>query len=201
MTYSTESIRNIALAGHAGAGKTSLFEALLLAGGVIQAVGSVERGNTVSDTDSQEKARAHSIDSCIAHIDHADCHLNLIDTAGYADFRGGTLAALSAVESAAIVVNAVNGIEYGTRRMMMHAQKRGLARILVINKIDYDGAKLAALVDALREEFGNECLPVNLPANRGNRVLDCFFHTEGATDFSSLAEAHQRILDQVVEID
>jgi elongation factor G len=201
VTYSTESIRNIALAGHAGAGKTSLFEALLLAGGVIQAAGSVERGNTVSDTDSQEKARAHSIDSCIAHIDHADCHLNLIDTAGYADFRGGTLAALSAVESVAIVVNAVNGIEYGTRRMMMHAQKRGLARILVINKIDYDGAKLAALVDALREEFGNECLPVNLPANRGNRVLDCFFHTEGATDFSSLAEAHQRILDQVVEVD
>jgi elongation factor G len=201
VTYSTESIRNIALAGHAGVGKTSLFEALLLAGGVIQAAGSVERGNTVSDTDNQEKARVHSIDSCIAHIDHADCHLNLIDTAGYADFRGGTLAALSAVESVAIVVNAVNGIEYGTRRMMMHAQKRGLARILVINKIDYDGAKLAALVDALREEFGNECLPVNLPANRGNRVLDCFFHKDGATDFSSLAEAHQRILDQVVEVD
>lgn len=201
MTYSTESIRNIALAGHAGVGKTTLFEALLLAGGVIQVPGTVERGTTVSDSDAQEKARVHSIDSCIAHLDHGDCHLNLIDTAGYADFRGGTLAALSAVESVAIVVNAVNGIEHGTRRMMMHAKARGLARVLVINKIDYDGAKLAALVDALREEFGNECLPVNLPANRGNRVLDCFFHTEGATDFSSLAEAHQRILDQVVEVD
>ena len=201
MTYTTESIRNIAFVGHAGVGKTTLFEALLLAGGAIQAPGTVERGNTVSDTDSQEKARVHSIDNCIAGMDRGDCHFNLIDTAGYADFRGPTLAALAAVETVAIVVNAINGIEHGTRRMMMHAHKRGLARVLVINKIDYDGAKLAALVDALREEFGSECLPVNLPANRGNRVLDCFFHTEGATDFSSLAEAHQRILDQVVEVD
>ncbi|UJJ57444.1 elongation factor G [Rhodanobacter denitrificans] len=201
MTYSTESIRNIALAGHAGVGKTTLFEALLHAGGAIQAIGSVERGNTVSDSDSQEKARVHSIDSCIAGLDHAGCRINLIDTAGYADFRGGTLSALAAVETVAVVVNAVNGIEHGTRRMMMHAKTRGLARVLVINKIDYDGAKLAALVEALREEFGSECLPVNLPANRGSRVLDCFFHTEGATDFSSLAEAHQRIVDQVVEVD
>ncbi len=200
MTHSTESIRNIALAGHAGVGKTTLFEALLLAGGAIQTPGTIERGNTISDTDSQEKARAHSIDSCIAHLDHGDCHLNLIDTAGYADFRGAALAALAAVETVAIVVNAINGIEHGTRRMMMHARERGLARVLVINKIDFDGANLAALVDALRDEFGNECLPVNLPAGRGTRVLDCFFHDEGATDFSSLAEAHQRILDQVVEV-
>ncbi|RCS31351.1 elongation factor G [Rhodanobacter denitrificans] len=201
MTYSTESIRNIALAGHAGVGKTTLFEALLHAGGAIQAMGSIERGNTVSDSDSQEKARAHSIDSCIASLGHAGCHINLIDTAGYADFRGGTLSALAAVETVAVVVNAVNGIEHGTRRMMMHAKARGLARMLVINKIDYDGAHLAALVDALREEFGGECLPVNLPAGRGSRVLDCFFHADGVTDFSSLAEAHQRILDQVVEVD
>ena len=99
-----------------------------------------------------------------------------------------------------MVVNAINGVEHSTRRIMMHARERGLARMLVVNKIDFDGANLAALVDSLREEFGNECLPVNLPANRGNRVLDCFFHREGSTDFSSLAEAHQQILDQVVEI-
>jgi elongation factor G len=201
VTYSTESIRNIALTGHAGVGKTTLFEALLLAGGVIQTPGAVERGNTVSDTDSQEKARVHSIDNCIAGMDRGDCHFNLIDTAGYADFRGPTLAALAAVETVAIVVNAINGIEHGTRRMMMHAKQRGLARVLVINKIDFDGAHLAALVDALRDEFGSECLPVNLPAGRGRQVLDCFFRSEGATDFSSLAEAHQRILDQVVEVD
>jgi len=200
VSYTTENIRNIALAGHAGAGKTTLFEALLHAGGVIQIQGSVERGTTQSDTDAQEKARGHSIDSCLAGIDHGNCHINLIDTAGYNDFRGGALSAFAAVETVMVVVNATNGIEHGTRRMMDHARQRGLARVLVVNKIDFEGAKLGALVDALREEFGNECLPVNLPTNGGKHVLDCFFHTTGVTDFSSLAEAHQRILDQVVEI-
>ena len=200
MSYNTENIRNIALTGHAGSGKTTLFEALLHAGGVIQAQGSIERGTTQSDTDSQEKARGHSIDSCIASIDRSDCHINLIDTAGYADFRGGTLSAFAAVETVAIVVNAVNGIEHGTRRMMEHARVRGLARMLIINKIDFDGARLEALVHALREEFGSECLPINLPALGGKQVLDCFFHRKGNTDFSSLAQAHQQILDQVVEI-
>jgi elongation factor G len=200
VSYTTESIRNIALAGHSGSGKTTLFEALLQAGGSIQGSGTVERGNTVSDTDSQEKARVHSIDSCVGHIDRNGCHINLIDTAGYADFRGPTLSALAAVETVAVVVNAINGIEHSTRRLMAHARARGLARMLVVNKIDFDGADLGALVDALREEFGSECLPVNLPTGRGSRVLDCFFHHEGSTDFSSLAEAHQRILDQVVEV-
>ena len=197
---STETIRNIALAGHAGAGKTVLFEALLHAGGAIASQGSIERGTTVSDTDVQEKARSHSIDTAIASIDRPQCHINLIDTAGYADFRGPTLAALAAVETVAVVVNATAGIEHGTRRLMHHAKERGLARVLVVNRIDFEGAKLGALVEALREEFGPECLPVNLPAQGGRLVLDCFFHNEGLTDFSSLAEAHRRILDQVVEI-
>ena len=200
MSYHTENIRNIALAGHAGAGKTTLFEALLHAGGVIQTQGSVERGTTQSDTDPQEKARGHSIDSCIAGIDRNASHINLIDTAGYPDFRGAALCAFAAVETVAVVVNAANGIEHGTRRMMERARERGLARLLVINKVDADVAALPALVDALREEFGSECLPVNLPTDSGNNVLDCFFHRDGATDFSSLAEAHQQILDQVVEI-
>lgn len=200
VSYHTENIRNIALAGHAGVGKTTLLEALLHAGGVIQNIGSVERGSTQSDTDPQEKARGHSIDSFIAAIDRNGCHINLIDTAGYPDFRGGTLSAFAAVETVAVVVNAANGVEHGTRRMMEHARERGLARLLVVNKIDADGAGLPALIDALREEFGSECLPVNLPAENGGKVLDCFFHRDGATDFSSLAEAHQQILDQVVEI-
>src|SRR6202020_2767089 len=92
------------------------------------------------------------------------------------------------------------GTAPGARRIMEHARERGLARLLVINKIDTEGMNLAALVDALRDEFGNECLPVNLPAEHASRVLDCFFHREGKTDFSSLTDAHQQILDQVVEI-
>ena len=200
MSHTPQQIRNVALVGHAGAGKTTLFEALLHAGGAIQTAGSVERGSTVSDFDPQEKARGHSIGTALATIDRPGCRLQLIDTPGYAEFRGPTLAVLAAVETCAVVVNAAIGIEHGTRRMMHYARERGLARLLVINRIDADGADLPGLLAALREEFGAECLPVNLPADGGRHVLDCFFHAEGETDFSSLAAAHAAIVDQVVEI-
>src|SRR5438045_8192148 len=101
--YATDQIRNVALVGHTGAGKTTLFEALLHAGGAIQTAGSVERGTTVSDFDPMEKARGHSLNTAIASIDHAGIHVNLIDTPGFADFRGPTLSAFSAVETVAIV--------------------------------------------------------------------------------------------------
>ena len=101
MSYSTQQIRNVALAGHPGAGKTTLFEALLQAGGALQAAGSIERGSTVSDFDPIERERGHSIDAAIASTDHATAgkelvHVNLIDTPGYPDFRGPALSALAA---------------------------------------------------------------------------------------------------------
>ena len=198
MSYTTDGIRNIALVGHAGAGKTSLFEALLHAGGVIQTPGSVERGTTVSDFDAMEKARGHSIGAAIASIDHGECHINLIDTPGLPEFRGPTLAALTAVETCAVVVNGHNGVEYGTQRLMDYAKGRGLCRLLIVNKID--GANPRALLEQLREAFGPECLPINLPAQGGKAVVDCFFQPEGVADVGSVAEAHQRIIDQVVEI-
>src|SRR5690348_16483392 len=105
MSYSTEQIRNVALAGHSSAGKTTLFEALLHAGGAIQTAGSVERGTTVSDFDPLEKDRKHSIGTSIASIDANGVHINLIDTPGSPDFRGPTLSALAAVETCAIVVD------------------------------------------------------------------------------------------------
>ncbi|HEX7130787.1 MAG TPA: elongation factor G [Rhodanobacteraceae bacterium] len=200
MAWSTENIRNVALAGHAGAGKTTLFEALLHAGGTIQTAGNIERGTTVSDFEDQEKERKHSIHTAIASIDIGECHINLIDTAGYAEFRGETLSALGAVETVAVVVNAANGIEHGTRRLMHYARQRGLARMLVVNRMDAEGADLATLVEELRGEFGHECLPVNLPAGNGSKVVDCFFEPDGESDLGAVAEAHQRIIDQVVEV-
>jgi len=200
MAWSTENIRNVALAGHAGAGKTTLFEALLHAGGTIQTAGSIERGSTVSDFEDQEKERKHSIHTAIASIDLGDCHINLIDTAGYAEFRGETLSALGAVETVAVVVNAGSGIEHGTRRLMHYAKQRKLARVLVINKLDAEDADLATLVEDLRSEFGNECLPVNLPAGNGTKVVDCFFEPQGESDLGPVSDAHQRIIDQVVEV-
>ncbi len=200
MSYSTSQIRNVALAGHSGAGKTTLFEALLHAGGAIQAAGSLERGTTVSDFDPMEKARGHSLNTAIASTDHAGIHVNLIDTPGYADFRGPTLSAFSAVETVAIVVNAAAGIEYGTRRMMDYARQRNLCRVLVVNKMDAEPGRLAALLEDIREAFGPECLPINLPADGGTRVVDCFFTPAGESDLGPVADAHQRIIDQVVEI-
>ena len=198
MAYTTEQIRNVALAGHPGAGKTTLFEALLHAGGAISAAGSIERGSTVSDFDPIEKQRGHSVDVGIASTDHAGIHVNLIDTPGYPDFRGPALSALAAVETAAIVVACDAGVGYGARRMMEYAKNRGLCRAIVVNKIDHGDCR--QLLDDLRESFGPECLPLNLPANGGSAVVDCFGSGTGDSDFGPVADWHQKIIDQVVEI-
>jgi len=200
MSYSTDQIRNVALAGHPGAGKTTLFEALLHAGGAVQTAGTIERGNTVSDFDPIEKQRGHSLDCAIASTDHAGIHLNLIDTPGYPDFRGPTLSALAAVETLAVIVDADSGVQYGTRRMMDHARARGLCRAIVVNKIDHEGADVARVLDDLRETFGAECLPLNLPADGGKRVVDCFGNADGDSDLGAVADWHQKIIDQVVEV-
>jgi elongation factor G len=199
--YSTAQIRNIALVGHTGAGKTSLFEALLLAGGTIQTAGTIERGTTVSDHDPMERERQHSLGTSIASIEHAGAHIHLIDTPGYPDFRGPALSAIDAVETCAVVVNAALGIEYSTRRMMDHAAARGRSRMLIVHRIDADGADLGALLTNLRETFGNECLPINLPCDNGRGVVDCFFQPEGDSDLGPVSVWHQKIIDQVVEID
>lgn len=198
--YTTARIRNLALAGHAGAGKTTLLEALLQAGGELQAAGSVERGTTFSDFDPQEKARGHSMNSTIASIDHAGIHVNLIDTPGYPDFRGPTLSALAAVETCAVVVDAVNGNEYGTQRLMDYARARRLCRLLVVNRIDAADADLAGLLDQLQAAYGPECLPMNLPTPDRGDVIDCLAGGDGDSALGPVADWHQRIVDQVVEI-
>ena len=200
MSYSTASIRNVALAGHPAAGKTTLFEALLQAGGTLQTAGSVERGSTVSDFDPMEKQRGHSMDAAIASTDHGGIHLNLIDTPGYPDFRGPALSALAAVETVLVVVDADRGVEYGTRRMLEYAKARNLCRAIVINKIDHADADAAGVLDALRSDIGPECLPLNLPADGGKRVVDCFGSNTGESDLGPVADWHQKIIDQVVEI-
>ena len=200
MSYSTQQIRNVALAGHPGAGKTTLFEALLHGGGALQVAGTIERGTTVSDHDPLEKSRGHSIDTAIASTDHGGMHVNLIDTPGYPEFRGPALSALSAVETALIVVDADQGVAHGTRRLMERAAQRHLCRAIVINKIDHEGADCAGVLAALREEFGPEVLPLNLPADGGKAVIDCFRQSTGVSDLGDVADWHQKIIDQVVEI-
>ena len=202
VSYSTENIRNIAITGHSGSGKTTLVEALLQGAGAINQKGSVARGTTVCDFDPQEKTHQHSLDSAIASLDYQGSHVNLIDTPGYPDFIGRALSVLPAVETCAVVVNAQAGVEMVTGRLMEAAGERGLDRLVIVNKIDAEGVDLETVLQQLREVYGNECLPLNLPAGGGTEVVDCFFQSEGnETDFLSVAEAHVNIVDQVVELD
>ncbi len=200
--YNAEDVRNIALVGHAGCGKTTLVEALLAASGVISAPGSVARGTTVCDFDPLEKELQHSLDSAITSLNAHGKHVNLIDTPGYPDFLGRSISVLPAVETAALVINAQAGIEAVTQRMWKAVDNRNLCRMIVVNQIDAPGVDLADLTAQIRETFGAECLPINLPADQGTRVIDCFFQPSGeGADFSSVEEAHAQIIDQVVEVD
>ena len=202
MPYSTADIRNIALVGQAGAGKTLLAEALLAQAGAIKAKGSLARGTTVCDFDPQEKALLHSLDAAICGFETQGKRVNVIDTPGYPDFLGRSLCALEAVETAVIVVSAVNGVEAMTQRMMDFAKARGLCRLIVVNKIDSREARTSEVLEEIREAFGKACLPLNLPADGGKSVVDCFFQASGRpADFSSVEEAHTQIIDQVVEVD
>lgn len=199
--YTTQDIRNIALVGQSGAGKTTLAEALLYRAGAIQNQGTIERGDTVCDFESQEQNYKHTLNSSLAWFEKDGRHINLIDTPGLADFFGRAFGVLQAVETAAVVINAEAGIEPAAQAMMEHAREDELCRIIIINKIDSTEANLEKLVADIGDIFGKQCLPLNLPTANG-KVIDCFFRPDGAeTLFSSVAEAHTTIVDQVVEMD
>ncbi len=199
--YTTESIRALALVGHGGAGKTTLAEALLFKSGAITAKGAVEKGNTVCDFDAQEKTAGHSLNAALVNFAWEGVHVHLIDTPGYPDFAGQATAALAGVDTAVVVINAQTGIELATERMMHAAQVRGLARMIVINKIDADNVDLPGLVGEIRERFGKECLLLDLPAHDRHDVVEVLEHDAGDADFDSIAHAHRELIDQLVEED
>ncbi|OGA13795.1 MAG: elongation factor G [Betaproteobacteria bacterium RIFCSPLOWO2_12_FULL_63_13] len=199
--YTTEAIRSVALVGHGAAGKTTLTEALLVKAGAIGAPGSVESGNTVCDFDPLEKTYGNSLNSSLVNFAWRGVHVHLIDTPGYPDFAGQAISALAGVDTAVVVVNATSGIELSTVRMMNAAAARQLCRMIVVNKIDADNVDLPGVLASIQESFGRECLPINLPAKGGTQVVDCFFNPDGESDFSSVSQAHQALVDQVVEVD
>jgi elongation factor G len=201
VSNSIERIRTLALVGQSGSGKTSLAEALLAKAGAIPAGGSVERGTTACDYTPLEKQLQHSLKLAVASFETQDTRIHLLDTPGYPDFLGHALPALAAVETAGIVINAQNGIEMMTGRFMQWAARRGLDRLIIVNKIDADNVDLEDLLERIQQTFGKECLPLNLPAGHCGKVSDCFFAPSGEADFSSVEEAHRRLVDQVVEVD
>ena len=194
-------IRNLVLLGHGGAGKTTLAEAMLHAAKVTGRFGSVDQGTSHFDHSDIEKERKHSVDPGLGHLEHAGKLINIIDAPGYPDFIGGAICALGGADVAAIVVSATAGIEVNTRRMFKAAKDADLPVALVINKIDGENIDLAALMGQLTETFGAACKAMNLPADGGKSVIDCFTNDSGAADFSDVADAHTQLNENIIEAD
>ncbi|MBU1440870.1 MAG: elongation factor G, partial [Gammaproteobacteria bacterium] len=194
-------VRTLALVGASASGKTTLAEALLARTGAIASMGSVERGSTVSDHDPIERRMQHSLCTSVMHLKHSGTRIHLIDTPGGADFLGQSLPALEAVETVAVVLNACTGIEPMALRMMAYASSRHRVSMVIVNKIDADNIAPAELLAQIQAAFGRECLPLNLPADGGARVVDCFYRRDGDSDAGPVDAAHRALVEQVVEVD
>src|SRR5947208_270012 len=165
--YRVDDIRTVALVGHEQSGKTSLADALLFKAKATDRRGSPEDGSSISDFDEEEKKHKYSIDSSVLHFDHAGKRVYLIDTPGKPDFVGQALCGLNAVDTAILVVSATAGIQVNTRRMFNEAGKRGLARMIVINRLDSENVHFDDLVKNIRDTFGKACVLFNAPINVG----------------------------------
>ncbi|MGV8082913.1 MAG: elongation factor G [Coriobacteriia bacterium] len=159
----TENVRNVALVGHGGAGKTSLAEAMLYLSGVTKRLGTVEDGHSNLDHDPEEIKRKFSINLSLAPVVHNGVKINVIDTPGYADFMGDAIAAMEASEMALFVVDAVAGPQVQTARLWKIAEKLGIARAIFVNRMDKEHADFQAAMDALTSKFGHRVGAVQIP--------------------------------------
>ncbi len=167
----TKNIRNVALLGHGGSGKTSLAEAMLYLTGETDRLGNTPAGNTVCDYDPEEVARQISISAAIAPMMWKDVKINVIDTPGYLDFNGEVLQALRVADSAIIVVDGKAGIEVGTELAWDHAEAAGLPKAFFINKFDDNEARFAKVLDALHDTFGKAVCPLTIPMVKDGAVV------------------------------
>ena len=169
----TKQIRNIALLGHGGSGKTSLAEAMIYLTGGTDRLGKVADGNTVSDYDPEETKRGFSLSASLLNMTWKDVKINLLDTPGYLDFVGETCQALRVADSAIILVDGKAGIEVGTELAWNYADAAGLPRAFFINKFDDNEARFAKVLDALHETFGKHICPLTIPMVKDGEVKGC----------------------------
>ncbi|MBY6225542.1 elongation factor G [Ferrimonas balearica] len=198
-----EQIRNAALMGHSGSGKSSLLEALLYGARAISQRGRVEDGTNHADFTPQEKAHHHSLEASFLSLDHNDIHINLIDTPGLPDFFGRAQLAMPAVESVLLVINASRGIEPIAQRAFEEARRQGKSILIVVNQMDGNEAQLESVLEQIQTQFGHGCLPLNLPKADGTGVVDCYFNPDydTPTRFGDVRSCHDALIDTVVEQD
>jgi elongation factor G len=165
--YDAASIRNVALVGHGGCGKTQLTSAMLFVADMVNRVGKVDDGSTVTDFDEEEIARKHTLSSSLAHLEWQKHKVNIIDTPGFANFISDARAALRVVELGLIVVDAVAGVEVQTEKLWALANTFDLPRLVVLNRLDRDRASLTRSLEALRSHCGRRIVPVQLPIGEG----------------------------------
>jgi elongation factor G len=163
-------IRNVALLGHRGSGKTSLAEALLFEAGVINRLGKVEEGSTLSDFEPDEQGREMSIGATVASFEYSDRKINLIDTPGDPSFVADTLGALRVVDAAVVVINGVMGVEVHTERLWGRADAEGLARLVFVNMLDRERADFFRALDSLKESFGAHVVATEIPIGSEHEV-------------------------------
>ena len=187
--YTSENIRNIALVGHGGCGKTTFLEAALLATGVINRLGKVEDGNTVSDFDKMEIEKGYSISTSIVPVEYNKAKLNFIDTPGFFDFIGEVNSAMRAVEAAAIFVDASSGIQVGTEKAWNTCNQFDMPRFFIIGKTDKENVDVASVIDQLKAKFGTAVVEITdrealneVVAETDEALMEKYFEGEAYTD-------------------
>ncbi|MFP4024345.1 MAG: elongation factor G [Thiohalospira sp.] len=174
-TYQTDKIRNIALIGNAGSGKTTLAEAMLYEGGVIERKGSINGQNTASDYNEIEHETLNSVFSTVLYTEFNDHKINIIDTPGADDFIGGVISSFYAADQAVMLINAQHGVEVGTEILSRHCEKYNKPLMFVLNKLDHEGANHEKAIESLKTAFGNKVVVVQYPVSTGpdfNSIID-----------------------------
>ncbi len=200
-----EDIRNVAICGHGSSGKTTLVDKMLVKTGAVNAQPSVDEGTSICDFDPEEKHHNYSIESTVVHFSHAGKHFNFIDTPGYPDFIGQTIGAMQGVDTALIAVDAHSGIEVNTRRVFNEAGKAGLGRMIVISKMDGENIDFPALIDSIRELWGNQCVLLNVPRGQGSDFRGVVSTLRVPEDTSGALldpqEIHEPLIESIIEVD
>ena len=212
-------IRNVAVVGHRGTGKTSLVEAMLFQSGATNRLGAVEQGTTVADWDEDEQKRQMSLAAAVCHAEWQDRKLNLIDAPGDPGFQADSIAALRVVEGALFVLNGVNGVEVQTTRLWDRSEQLGLSRVLFVNMLDRERADFFVVLDQVREQFSKKCVAVQIPIGHEHEltgIVDLFhmrayMSPEGGREgdpvdipdeiAAQAASYREQLVDAVVETD